>query len=352
VERVLVFTDIEDKAVAEAEKQGIEVNELTDGIANQFHKESKLLKLKAPTYNPRSSTTVDQAVKIIKILMEKGIAYRYKDDVFYDPLKFKGFGKLYGLDMSRWPKKKKRFKLDTYPGMQWNLGDFIIWRGCEADEKACFDKELGFGRPAWNVQDPAMAMKYLGSRVDISCGGIDNLYRHHDYTLAIVEGVTGKRFSNYWLHGGHLFVNGKKMSKSKGTIIYPEHILNAGYTRAHLRFYLLYGRYREKLNYTEKSFKEVSQKLDKLKKMVRILKKSVPAGINSHSSVQKLINNVSIEFKRAMNDDLNVTVAFEKISKIISKFTDLKTEGKVSLNDSKKILRELKGIDEVLQIIF
>jgi cysteinyl-tRNA synthetase len=218
VMRVLNFTDIEDKAVEEAEKEGIDVKELTENVADTFYRETELLHIKSPTFNPRSSTSVDQAVFMIKALLKNKKAYWHEGDVFYDPLKFQGFGRLYGLDMSRWPKKKVHFKKDTYSGMRWNLGDFILWHGCREGEKVCFDKELGSGRPSWNVQDPAMATKYLGYKIDIHCGGIDNLYRHHDYNLAVVEGVSGKTFSHFWLHGEHLLLNGRRCQRVKAML--------------------------------------------------------------------------------------------------------------------------------------
>ena len=173
----------------------------------------------------RSSTSVEQAARLIRILMDKGYAYRHEGDIFYDPLKFEGFGKLFGLDMSRWPKKKRRFRKDTYPGQRWNLGDFILWHGDKGEKDApSWDTELGRGRPAWNVQDAAMVTKHLGYRIDIACGGADNLYRRHDYTIAVVEGASGRTFSSYWPHGEHVLIDRIKMSKSKGNILYPEGI--------------------------------------------------------------------------------------------------------------------------------
>jgi hypothetical protein len=122
--------------------------------------------------------------------------YRHEGDIFYDPLKFKDFGKLFGLDMSRWPKEKTRFRKDTYPGRRWNLGDFILWRRVRGDnDNPSWETELGRGRPAWNVQDAAMVTKHLGDRIDIACGGVDNLYRHHDYTIAVEEGKCYDLFS-------------------------------------------------------------------------------------------------------------------------------------------------------------
>jgi len=115
VVRLLTFTDIEDKAIAEAKKENVSIKEMTQKNVATFFADAKLLEIKSPTYNPRSSTTVDQAAKLIKVLLEKGFAYWHKGNVYFDPLKFKEFGKLSKLDMRRWPKKKRRFHKDTYP---------------------------------------------------------------------------------------------------------------------------------------------------------------------------------------------------------------------------------------------
>ncbi len=138
------------------------------------------------------------------------------------PLKFPGFGKLFGLDMSKWPKKKVRFHKDTYPGVQWNLGDFILWHGYKDGEKAYWDTGIGRGRPSWNIQDPAMVSRYFDETLSVYCGGIDNLYRHHDYTLAILESIRPYPMARFWLHCHHLLVNGRKMSKSRGNIYYTD----------------------------------------------------------------------------------------------------------------------------------
>jgi cysteinyl-tRNA synthetase len=351
VVRILNFTDIEDKAVEEAEKEGVEVKELTEKVANKFHEETELLHLLPPTFNPRSSTSVDQAVFLIKGLLKNDIAYWHENNVFYDPLKFKGFGRLYGLDMTKWPKKKRHFKKDTYSGMRWNLGDFILWHGCVEGEKVCFDKELGSGRPSWNVQDPAMATKYLGYEIDIYCGGIDNLYRHHDYNLAVVEGVSGKNFSNYWLHGAHLLLDGKKMSKSKGNIVYLEDLVSDGHTPEHVRFYLIYGHYREKMNLTEKRFRKSVERLDSLRKMIEELMK--PKAITrSSQEANKIIEDIRSDFEITMNNDLDVKAAFDSIFENVNRLLELKNEGKLSDSASKNVHLELKAIDDVLQVIF
>ena len=122
-------------------------------------------------------------------------------------------------------------------------------------------------------QDAAIVTKHLGFMIDVGCGGIDNMVRHHDYTLAIAEAVSGKQFSKCWLHGGHLFVDGKKMSKSKGNVYYPKDILAKGFSGRQLRFFLIYRHYRQKLNFTFEKFAQTTQKLDSFRNMVADLKK-------------------------------------------------------------------------------
>ncbi|MDY0040885.1 MAG: class I tRNA ligase family protein [Desulforhabdus sp.] len=350
VERVINFTDVEDKAIAEAEKEGAEVKELTDSIAQQFLDDAVLLKIKLPDFIPRSSTSVDQAVELIKKLLEKGYAYRHANDVFYDPLKFKGFGKLFRLDMKQWPKEKKRFKRDTYPGRRWNLGDFILWHGYKDGDQLYWDTEIGRGRPSWNIQDPAMITKHLGYQIDIACGGIDNIYRHHDYNIAVIEAVSGKEFSRYWLHGEHLLVDGKKMSKSRGNIIYPEDLLNDGYSAAQIRFYLIYGHHRKKMNLTRKNLQQTSNKLDILKGMIKELTTHSDSA-KENGTARRLLAGLLPDFERSMNEDLNVGLAFDKLFDSLARLMELKRKAMLAKTASEELLQKTKQIDQVLQVI-
>ena len=194
VKRLITLTDVEDKALAQARKENLSLEQLTQRNEETFLRDLELLKMKAPEYTVRASTSVDQSAKLVRTLTEKGYAYWHMyngaKNVYYDPLKFDGFGKLAHLDMTKWPKKKRRFHKDTYPGTPWNRGDFILWHGCQRDESECWNTEIGRGRPAWNIQDAAIVTKHLGFTIDVACGGIDNVVRHHDYTIAVAEGVS------------------------------------------------------------------------------------------------------------------------------------------------------------------
>ncbi len=353
VERVINFTDIEDKAIAGAREKGVTLKDLTTLVAEQFFKGADLLKIKLPDYIPRSSTSVDQAVHLINILLEKGYAYRHGHDIFYDPLKFKGFGKLFGLDMSRWPKRKKRFRKDTYPGQRWNLGDFILWHGHkEGAGNVWWETEIGKGRPAWNIQDPAIITKHLGYQVDICCGGADNLYRHHDYTIAIIEAISGEELAKYWLHGEHVLIGGSKMSKSRGNAVYPESILEKGYQAGHLRFYLIYEHYRQKLDLTMEGLRVSSDKLDSLRDTVRGVTEAGSRTGESDKSVAELIDSLLTTFERHMNDDLDVKGACDGIQTQLARLIALKTDGRLGAGDCARIREVLHRIDGVFQIIY
>jgi cysteinyl-tRNA synthetase len=352
VRRIINFTDVEDKSLAEAKEKGLTLEALTEPVADRFHRESALLKMKLPEEIPRSSTVVEEAVDLIETLIRKGYAYRHGQDVFYDPLKFPGFGKLFGLDMDRWPSARHRFRRDTYPGRRWNLGDFILWHGAASgDSAAQWETRIGRGRPAWNIQDPAAIVKHLGFRVDICCGGSDNLYRHHDYTLAIMESASGHEFCRTWLHGEHLLVDGAKMSKSRGNIVYTEQLLEQGYGAGQLRFFLIYGHYRKKQNLTQSAFDKTSRKLDRFKALAGELMAPGPGPDKSIQAAGRLVKGLVETFETRMNDDLDVRGAFDGLTSTLTKLVDFKTEGRLSPTDVRRISEALGRIDEVLQVL-
>lgn len=351
VERSLNVTDVEDKAIAEAEKEGKTLKELTERNTKIFLDELQKLGAKMPTHFPKSSTSVEQVVSIVQALLKKDLAYWHDGNVYFDPLKFNDFGKLYGLNMKRWPKEKRRFHKDTYPGNRWNLGDFILWHGYREGNKVYWDTSLGKGRPAWNIQDPAMVSQTLGRKIDVYCGGVDNLFRHHDYVKAIMESLTGEQFARFWLHGEHLFVDGKKMSKSRGNIIYPKDLLERGCQWQHIRFFLINGYYRKRLNYTHERFEKACNRLHEFKALVNKLQ-SVKATGKSSRTTKKLVAQLKSDFEEHMNNDLHVRKAFDAVFEGVSKLAKLIEKGEVRSEESEAAVAGLKEIDQVLKVMF
>ena len=350
VVRVINFTDIEDKAIEEARKKGVSVEELRRPVEEDFFKECKRLKIRLPKRIPRGSTSVDSAVYLIRRLIDSGHAYWHQGEVFFDPLTYDGFGRLYGLDMSRWPNKKIRFRRDTYPGQRWNRGDFILWHKFNNKEKEpWWDTEIGRGRPAWNIQDAAMIRKHLGFEIDIHTGGVDNLYRHHDYTLAIMEGASSKTFCPWWLHGGHLTVNGQKMSKSKNNVTYVQDLIEQGFQPRHIRFFLLYAPYNDKLNLRISHMEERAGHLDRIRRLASSLQTHNTE--DSHGTQKDLAAEMRAVFEERMNDNLDYAGAFDAVADhLISAVRVDKNDG-INVKSRDDLLEVVRDLDNVFGVL-
>jgi cysteinyl-tRNA synthetase len=344
VRRGLIFTDVEDKAIEEAEKGKTTLKDLVNRNIRGFLKEVDLLKMKIPDRLSRASEHVFEAVKIIQELLDLRIAYWHRGSVYFDPLKFPGFGRIYGLDLSLWPKETRRFHKDTYPGTQWNLGDFILWHGGAKAGSVYWETAIGRGRPSWNIQDASILFKYIDEPLSIFCGGWDNLFRHHDYTRAILESVRPYPMTRYWLHGQLLLVKGRKMSKSLGNIYYTDTILNQGYSREELRFFLLGQPYGERLNYSDEAMKAAAEKLRGFKRKVKVLSVRGHRQEPDPKSAQKIKNL----FSGKMDDNLNTKAAFNRLSEFVSGLSIPALEPTVAAGFKKG----LQEVDAVLQVLF
>lgn len=347
--RVLNYTDIEDKSIAEAQHKGLTPEQLTAPIEEKFVEDCDYLSIRLPPEIPRSSTSVETAAAIIAVLRDKGHAYGHGRDFYFDPLTFEGFGRLFRLDMSKWPGKKRRFSRDTYPGRRWNLGDFILWHGCGRDDTVCWDTDIGRGRPAWNVQDPAMIVKHLGTEIDISCGGIDNLYRHHDYTIAVVEGYSGVELAPWWLHGEHLLVDGSKMSKSKGNVLYPDELRGRGYDGAAVRYFFAGRHYRSRLNFTYPALEQAARDHEELVGLSSVFTRAedVDTRVSSRSAPAELLLK---KFDEALGDDLHTDTALPELRRTLLPLAEAKREGRLARDDAAGLKTALSRIDSVLQI--
>jgi cysteinyl-tRNA synthetase len=332
VMRAMNITDVEDKAIEEARKKRTSLWKLTEKNIETFTREMALLRLKPPTLLPRASEAVHETVAIIEKLLGKKIAYWHNGNVYFDPLNYPRFGELYGLDMSRWPSKKKRFHKDTYPGMRWNRGDFILWHGGKHGGGVQWKTRIGEGRPSWNIQDAGLVYKYFNGTLSFYCGGIDNLIRHHDYTRAILESVRPYPMAKIWLHGHHLFVEKQKMSKSKGNIYYVDSLL-------------IYGHYRKKLNYSRIEMRRVTEKLRAFKKTISPIQERMRDKGDFDREAAEGVRSV---FSEKMEKDLDVQRAFDAASGLVSEALAKGLEPR----SARGYLHGLKKVDAVLKVIF
>ncbi len=348
VQRVINFTDVEDKMLEEAVLEGRKPATIAAEVEKTFLQEAHLLGIRLPRTIAKASASVPQAVKLIQRLLKRGLAYWHDGDVFFQPLKYKQFGKLFHLDLSRWPKKTVRFRKDTYNGQRWNLGDFVLWHGGRKGDLSVWNTPIGLGRPSWNIQDPAMITQHLGFQVDINCGGIDNIYRHHDYNIAILESLSGKSYANYYLHGAHLIVDGRPMSKSRGNIRYAENLLRGGLQAHHLRFFLLYKHYRRRLNLTPENLRKAAKRLDGLRSLIAGLTAGGGAKLPAADArlVEGRIAAMSEDFRRHMDEDLSVGKAVDAIQARLASLR--RTHRKLPAGLARRLHAELSAMDEVL----
>jgi cysteinyl-tRNA synthetase len=194
-----------------------------------------------------------------------------------------------------------------------------------------------------------MITESLGYQIDISCGGIDNLYRHHDYTIAVIESLSGKEYANYYLHGEHLIVDGKPMSKSLGNILYPEDIIARGCQVRQLRLFLFHTHYRRKLKLTENNLKKNAEYLSSIRRLIDQLLRNPRGGEGNEGEPFERISNMRCEFEKQMNDDLSAGLAMDAVYRCLQEIRrDCAPLGESA---ARALRAELARIDTVLQVL-
>jgi cysteinyl-tRNA synthetase len=196
-----------------------------------------------------------------------------------------------------------------------------------------------------------MVTENLGYQIDINCGGIDNIYRHHDYNIAVIESISGKEYANFYLHGEHLIVDGKTMSKSRGNIHYPADVLGRNFKPYHLRFFLIYSHYRRRLNLTDEKLQRAVEYVDSARDLIQRLlgqtRENSAADVRQQDA-DRIITAIRQEFEKHMNDDLSVGRAVDGVYKKLRTLNDrcfpLQQEA------AQRLGGELSRIDTVLQV--
>ncbi|MBI2656583.1 cysteine--tRNA ligase [Candidatus Woesearchaeota archaeon] len=348
VKHIMNITDVDDKTIKGANKEGISLAEYTRRYEKAFYEDIKTLNIDKADFFPRATEHVKEMLNIIKKLLKNKVAYKSEDgSIYYDISKFKDYGKLShtkleGLEAG------KRIKQDQYEKEQ--AQDFALWKAYDKEDgNVAWKTEIGNGRPGWHIECSAMSMKYLGEHFDIHAGGVDLIFPHHENEIAQSEASTQKKFVNYWVHNEHLLVNGQKMSKSLGNFYTLRDLLDKGYHPKAIRYLLLSAHYRAQLNFTEDAVKSADNAVQRLQDFM-IKLKEIKKNIKN-KNIEKLIHKTKKEFEKAMDDDLNISVALAHIFEFVKQVNTLLMENKVGKNDAKKIINLMMEFDEVLGIL-
>ena len=348
VKHVMNITDVDDKTIKGANKEGISLKEYTKMYEKAFFEDIETLNIdKADTF-PKATEHIKEMVAIIKKLLKNGIAYKSEDgSVYYDISNFKDYGKLSHAKIKEL-KEGARVKQDSYEKEE--AKDFALWKAYDKEDGNVFwETEIGKGRPGWHIECSAMSMKYLGNHFDIHAGGIDLIFPHHENEIAQSEAFTSKEFVNYWFHNEHLLVDGHKMSKSLGNFYTLRDLLSKNYNPKAIRYLLLSVHYRQQLNFTEEAVKSAENAVQRLNDFMIKLKeiKSDIKNKNIDDLVQKTKNN----FEKEMDDDLNISNALAVVFEFVKDINTLMMDGKIGKNDAKKIIGFMKNVNDVIGVI-
>ncbi|MCP4204912.1 MAG: cysteine--tRNA ligase, partial [bacterium] len=244
--QVMNVTDVDDKTIERARERGLSLEDYTRPFIESFFEDLETLHVEPAECYPKATEHVAEMISLVERLVEKGYAYESEGSIFFRISEDDDYGRLSGFDLDQ-VRPGERVADDEYS--KEDPRDFVLWKGAKPEEPH-WDSPWGPGRPGWHLECSAMSMKYLGETFDIHCGGVDNIFPHHENEIAQSESATGKPFANYWLHSEHLIVDGEKMSKSLGNFYTLKELLEKGAEPRALRYMLLSVHYRKKLNFT------------------------------------------------------------------------------------------------------
>jgi len=307
VNHVMNITDVEDKIIKRVREGGTTLAEFTREREKAFLDDLKSLGCLTPNKIPRATEFIDEMVALIGKLIERGVAYQAPDQsVYFSIEKYRGCGCTYGqLQKLNFEEMRPGERVSSDEYEKESIADFALWKArVPEDGEVFWVSPWGEGRPGWHIECSAMSMKLLGETFDLHLGGEDLVFPHHEDEIAQSEGATGQPFVKYWMHGSHLLVEGKKMSKSLGNFFTLRDLLEKGFQGREVRYLLMSAHYRETFNFTLEGLSGARTALDRIDECISKLREL--AGNQDAEPDAGLIT----QFTEAMDDDLNVSKAW------------------------------------------
>lgn len=343
---VMNITDVDDKTIAGARTEGVTLKEFTRKYEKAFFEDIETLRLDKADYYPRATEHVEDMIKIIQGLLEKGFAYEKDGSIYYRIAAFPEYGKLSKIKKEE---LKAGVRVDSDEYEKEDVRDFALWKAQKPGEPS-WKAPFGEGRPGWHIECSAMSMKYLGPTLDIHAGGVDNIFPHHENEIAQSEAYTGKTFVRYWFHVQHLIVNGEKMSKSKGNFYTLRDLLAMGFSPRAIRYLLLTTHYRKVLNFT---FDALYQATASLKRITDFLFELETRKFQKGETeeAQRMIERTREDFINALADDLNISGAMAAVFEMVHWGNKAIEEGYLRERDAGKIKSLFYELDRVLAVL-
>lgn len=347
VDHTLNLTDVDDKTINGAIKEGISLRDYTDRYIEIFMNDLKTLNFDEVEHYPRATESIDAMEELISKLEEKGLTYEKDGSIYFSISKWKNYGQLSELD-KREIKSGTRYDTDEYE--KDDVRDFVLWKAPKLEDEPSWDIKQGTGRPGWHIECSAMIRKIYNSTIDIHTGGEDLIFPHHENEIAQSEAAYNDKFVRYWIHVRHLFVEGSKMSKSAGNFFTLKDLLEKGLSPRSIRYLLISAHYRKQLNFTISGIESTAQPLSKIDNFVsRINQPSNKGGVSDtvKSACERLIST----FTEAMDNDLNISGAIGTFFDFIHEVNAIIDANGITDEDSKLLIQTVDRIDSVLGFI-
>ncbi|MED6314089.1 MAG: cysteine--tRNA ligase, partial [Verrucomicrobiota bacterium] len=314
VNHVMNITDVEDKIIQRVAEQKTTLGEYTAKYQDAFFEDLKTLNCIAPHHIPKATDYITEMIDLISRLMERGIAYQAPDQSIYFSIeKYQGCGCQYGqLTNLNFDKMRQGDRVSEDEYEKESVADFALWKARVPDDgEVYWPSPWGEGRPGWHIECSAMSMKLLGTSFDLHLGGEDLAFPHHEDEIAQSEGANlqeeGKPFVKYWLHGAHLLVEGKKMSKSLGNFFTLRDLTDQGYNGREIRQLMISAHYRETFNFTLDGLAGARTALNRINECATKLREA--AGNTQSNPATEVVE----KFTTALDDNLNVSSAWAAV---------------------------------------
>jgi cysteinyl-tRNA synthetase len=346
VRHVMNITDVDDKIIRFAARDGVSVQQYTAKYEKAFLEDAAMIGIEEPTL-VRATEHIQEMADFVAKLVEKGFAYRTDDGSYYFRIaKFPQYGKLSKRDFSGMI-DGARVDVDEYE--KDSARDFALWKAPKPGE-ASWDTPIGPGRPGWHLECSVMSMHELGETFDVHAGGEDLVFPHHENEIAQSESFTGKPFAHFWFHARFLLVEGEKMSKSSGNFFTLRDLVLKGHKPSSIRYLLASVPYRNQLNFTFDGLRQAAVSVERLRNFQqRLTSGNFTPGASTE--MQSLSSQTIERMKAALDDDLNTAQAQAAIFEMVRQANAAFDTGEIKQDDVPPLLAALDRFDDIFAVL-
>lgn len=351
VRQAMNLTDVDDKTIRGAISKQVGLKTYTEPFRIAFFEDLKTLSIQPVEFYPAATDYIPEMIRLIEVLMRKGCAYKGPSgSIYYKIRQFPSYGRLSHLVLEELQiNASGDNEADEYD--KESISDFVLWKiyDPKRDGEIYWDSPFGPGRPGWHIECSAMAMKLLGEEIDLHCGGVDNMFPHHENEIAQSEGCTGHRFVRHWVHVEHLLVDHKKMSKSLGNFYTLRDLLQRGYSGSEVRYLLLSTHYRTQLNFTFAGLDAARASLQRIQDFVLRLRAIQETGRTQMAT--GLLDKASKRLIAALADDINISSALASVFDLVRELNILCDRSALRTEDAQEIIHLFERWNQIFAIL-